>query len=239
MSRRALGERVNKTGSAVNAWESGRNIPDPATLAIIERALGTNGLLQDIADCIVTGEKPQEYMIKWVQVENLASMLLGFSYDVVPGLLQIEEYARAILRDDQHVETRIARQKVLTKEDPPALVALIDESVLHHNVGGPTVMRDQLNHLVEMAKNEDITIQVIKMSSPICAQYTGPFSLASYNGESEVAYLDDAISGDVVEGPEEVTRLRRLFEKLRKHALSEEESVRLIREMAESWQATI
>jgi hypothetical protein len=229
---------VSLTDSAIAAWESGRNIPDPETLKRVERILGTNDLLQDIVDCIVSGEKPQEYMAKWVHVEAQATMILRFSYDVIPGLLQIEEYARAVLRDEQQVKTRIERQGILTKEDPPVLVTLIDESVLHHNVGGPTVMREQLAHLVEMAQHEHIVVYVIKMSSPICAQYTGPFSLASYNGESEVAYLDDAISGAVIENTEEVSRLRRMFEKLRKHALSEEESLRLIRKAAESWQTT-
>lgn len=239
MSRRVLGEQVNKTGSAVAAWEAGRNIPDPATLAIVERKLGTNGYLQDIVDCLVTGEKPQEYMTKWTHVESQATMLMRFSYDVLPGLLQIEEYAAAVLKDEQQVKSRIERQTILAKEDPPVLVVLIDESVLVRNVGGPAVMRDQLNHLLEMARRDYIIIQVIKMSSPIGAQYTGPFSLASYNGESEVSYLDDAISGDVVENAEEVSKLRRMFEKLRKHALSEEESLNLIRKAAESWETAI
>jgi len=236
MSRRTLGERVHKTDSAVAAWESGRNIPDPDTLAVIERILGTNGYLQDIVDCVVTGEKPQEYMVKWKSVEAQATMLMRFSYDVIPGILQIEEYAHAVLRDEEQVKSRIERQEILEKEDPPVFVALIGESVLYHNVGGPAVMQKQLTHLVEMAQHEHIVIYVIKMASPICAQYTGPFSLASYNGESEVAYLDDAVSGAVIDGAEEVSRLRRMFEKLRKYALSEEESLRLIRKAVESWQ---
>jgi transcriptional regulator with XRE-family HTH domain len=239
MSRRLLGEQVNKTGSAVAAWESGRNIPDPTTLAIVERILGTSGLLQDIVDYLVSGEKPQEYMAKWQHVEAQAAMLLGFSYDVVPGLLQIEEYARAILPDEHQVETRMKRQRILERENPPAVVTLIDESVLHHNAGGPTVMQKQLTHLVEMAQHENITIQVISMSSPICAKFTGPFTLASYNGESEVAYVDDALSGDIVETAEDVIRLRLMFERLRKHALSEQESIPLIKKAAESWQTKI
>lgn len=239
MSRRQLGERVRKTTSAVQAWESGRNMPDPDTLAIVERILGTNGELQDIVDHLVTGEKPQEYMAKWKHVEAQSTTLLLFSYDVLPGLLQTEEYASAILRDEQQVKSRIDRQGILAKDDPPVLVALIGESVLHHNVGGPPVMQKQLNHLLEMAQNENIIIGVIRMASPICAQYSGSFSLASYNGESEVAYLDDAISGDVIENAEEVSRLRRIFEKFRKYSLGEEESLRLIREVAESWQTKI
>lgn len=235
LSRRALGERLNLTESAIAAWESGRNIPDPTTLASVERILETNGELHDIAECLVTGEKPQEYMGKWAHVEAESTLLLRFSFDVLPGLLQTEDYAGAILRDEEQVKVRIERQKVLTKENPPVLVALIDESVLYRNVGGAAVMRDQLNHLVEMAKHEHVIIQVIKMDSPIGDQYTGSFSLASYNGESEVGYLDDAISGEVVEKTEEVSKLRRLFEILRKHALSEQESIRLIKKVAESW----
>lgn len=235
MSRRALGERLCLTDSAIAAWESGRNIPDPTTLEDVERILGTDGELRAIVECLVVGEKPQEYMGQWASVETDATMLLRFSFDVMPGLLQTEDYSRAILRDDEQVKVRIERQKILFKENPPVLVALIDESVLYRNVGGAAVMRDQLAHLVKMAQHEHIIIQVIKMDSPIGAQYVGSFSLASYNGESEVGYLDDAISGDVVEHTEEVAALRRMFEMLRKHALSEQESIRLIKKAMESW----
>jgi transcriptional regulator with XRE-family HTH domain len=235
MSRRALGEHVQVTDSAVAAWESGRNVPDPRTLESVERTLGTNGLLQDIVENMITGEKPQEFIGRWAHFESQATMLLRFSFDVIPGLLQTEEYARAILRNEDHVAARMERQKVLTKEDPPVLVALIDESVLRRSVGGPSVMRYQLNHLVEMAEHEHIVIQVIRMCSPVGAQYTGPFSLASRNGETEVGHMDNALSGNTVENPDEVSQLRRMFEMLRKHALSEEESIRLIKEIAESW----
>ena len=239
MSRRALGECLNLTDSAIAAWECGRNIPDPETLKNAERILGTDGLLQDIVENLVTGEKPQEFQGKWAQVEAQTTLLLRFSFDLMPGLTQIEDYARAILRDEDQVKVRMARQQVLSKEDPPVLVALIDESVLHRNVGGPSVMRNQLDHLAEMAEREHIIVQLIRLSSSIGAQYTGSFSLANYNGETEVGHMDDAISGAVVENADEVSRLRRMFEILRKHALSEQESIRLIREAAEVWTSKI
>jgi transcriptional regulator with XRE-family HTH domain len=239
MSRRALGDRVNLTDSAIAAWESGRNIPDPETLQRVERILGTDGLLQDIVENLVTGEKPQEFMGRWAHVEAQATLILRFSFDLMPGLLQIEEYARAILRDDAQVKVRMERQRVLAKDSPPVVVALIDESVLQRNVGGPTVMREQLNHLVEMAQHEHIVVQVVQLSSPISSQYTGSFGVLSYNGETEIGHMDDALSGDVVENIDEVSRLRRMFEILRKHALSEQESIHLIKEVAESWATKI
>ncbi|MGI5230045.1 helix-turn-helix domain-containing protein [Actinoallomurus sp. CA-142502] len=239
LSRRAIGERVRVSDSAVAAWESGRNIPDPDTLKNVERILDTGGLLQDILENMVTGEKPQEFQGQWAQTEAQATLLLRFSFDLVPGLLQTEECARAILRNEDHVKVRMSRQQVLTKENPPVLVALIDESVLHRNVGGAQAMSDQLNHLVEMAGYEHVVIQVIRLSSTIGSQYTGSFTIASYNGEPEVAHIDDAISGDVVESADEVFRLRRMFELLRKHALSEQESVHLIKEVAESWSSRV
>jgi transcriptional regulator with XRE-family HTH domain len=235
MSRRTLGDRLNLTDSAIAAWESGRNIPDPRTLTSVERILRTDGLLQDIVECLVTGEKSQEYMGRWVHAESQATTLLWFSFDVVPGLLQTEDYAHAILRDEQRVSARLDRQRILAKEDPPVLVALIDESVLRRNVGGPQVMREQLSHLGEMAQRENVAIHVITMRTPISARYTGSFILASRNGEGEIGYVDDAISGSVVENVEEVTRLRQMFEILRAHAKDRDESFRLIKEAAESW----
>jgi len=235
MSRRALGERVQVSDSAVAAWEVGRNIPDPKTLKSVERILGTDGLLEDIVDNMVMGEKPEEYLGKWVNAETQASLLLRFSFDVIPGLLQIEEYARAILRDDEQVKARIDRQKILAKEDPPVLVALIDESVLRRNVGGSQVMRDQLNHLAERTAHDHVIVQIIRMSSAVCAQYVASFSIASYNSDSGAVYSDNAVSAEVVGNPDVVSKLRRTFEMLRKHAISEEESIRLIKEVAEAW----
>jgi transcriptional regulator with XRE-family HTH domain len=235
MSRRTLGARLNLTDSAVAAWESGRNIPDPKTLESIERILGTGGLLQDIVECMVTDEKSQEYMGRWAHVESQATTLLWFEMRIVPGLLQTEDYARAILRDDQRVSARLDRQKTLAREDPPVVVALIDESVLRRNVGGPAVMRDQLDHLENATQQENVILHVLRMTAPICAQYTGPFILASYNGATEIGYMDDAISGGVVENADEIARLRRMFEIFRGYALNQEESVRLVREVARSW----
>jgi hypothetical protein len=219
--------------------ESGRNIPDPKTLRSIERILGTNGLLEDIVDNIVAGDKPGKNMGRWTDAEAQASMFLRFSFDVMPGLLQIEEYARAILRDEDQVKARMDRQKILDKDEPPVIVALIDESVLHRNVGGPAVMKDQLDHLVKMATHDHVTVQIITLSSPIGAQYTGPFILVAHDGEPEIAYTDDAISGDIVGNSDDVSKLRRAFELLRKHALSEPESIRLIRGVAEAWEQKI
>lgn len=237
MSRRALAERVGITDSAVAAWENGRNIPDPDTLKDLDRILTTkDDELQDVVECVVSGEKTQEYMGRWAHVESNATTLLWFEMRIVPGLLQIEEYSRVILRGDEaKVQARIDRQKTLTKEDPPVLVALIDESVLHRNVGGPEVMRAQLRHLEEMARHENIIIHILRFRSPICAQYTGPFILASYNGQTEIGYMDDAISGGVLENTDEVARLRRAFEIFRGYALNEAESIKFIREMAETW----
>ena len=230
---------MQASDSAVAAWESGRNIPDSRTLRSVERILDTNGLLEDIVDNLVAGDKPQKKMGKWTDVETQASVFLRFSFDVIPGLLQIEGYARAILRNDEQVKARMDRQKIMFRDEPPVLVALIDESVLHRNVGGPAVMRDQLNHLEEMAARDHVIVQVIKMSSPVGAQYTSSFIVAVHDGEPEIAYTDDAISGDVVGNPDDVSKLRRTFEMLRKHALGEEESVRLIRKVAESWNSLV
>ena len=236
MGRRSVGEHLMVSDSAVAAWEAGRNVPDPAVLKAIEEFLGIQGEeLQEIVECLVTGEKSQEYMGRWMHVEAHATTLLWFELLLIPGLLQTEEYARAVLRTDDQVEVRLERQRVLTKEDPPVLVALIDESVLRRNIGGPDVMRGQLKHLEQMAKNDNVIVQVVRMDSRICSQYNGPFILASYNGETEIAFVDDAISGGVVEISDEVGKLRRKFEIFRGYALSEEESIRLVREVAESW----
>src|SRR4051812_46865949 len=98
MSRRVLGEQLMITDSAVAAWECGRNIPDPVVLESIERILGIRDEeLQEIVDCLVTGEKTQEYMGRWMHVESHARTLLWCELLIIPGLLQTEDYARVVL----------------------------------------------------------------------------------------------------------------------------------------------
>ena len=244
MSRVALGKKLYVSESLVAAWESHRLIPKPEHLERLIAILGTGDILVRVVDELIPGEVPPEWLDKWLTVERRATSLLSFQTTVVPGLLQNEDYARVVLRAGRHdvadledmVTARLERQEILTREDaPPVLVAVIAESVLGQNVGGAKVMADQLLHLAAMAERENIVVQIVPADAEACAGFTGPFAIAALDGGAELAYVDDQLSGEVIERPHDVAMLRRMFEVFRADALPRRQSIELIRRKSEQW----
>jgi hypothetical protein len=151
---------------------------------------------------------------------------------------------RAILSAGNHqadveemVNARLERQQVLVREDePPMLVALISESVLRHNVGGAETMIDQLTTLADMGERDDgVIVQIIPDRAPACAGFIAHFVVAGFDDRADVAYVDNQLSGEVVESAEDVVRLKRMFDRFRAEALPKQESISLIMEEAERW----
>jgi hypothetical protein len=119
----------------------------------------------------------------WLEEEARAEVLRSMQLSLIPGILQTEEYARALMPGDEAaVKARMDRQKILDREDPPRMHFVIDEAVLYRERGGPEVMRAQLEHLVEMASPR-ITIQIISSKDNPCS--TGASILATVD-RSEV-----------------------------------------------------
>jgi hypothetical protein len=111
----------------------------------------------------------------------------------------------------------------------------MDESVLRRKVGDAAVMYEQLMHLAELARRSHIRIHILPLSADACAEINGPFVIASFDGGNEVAYLENAVTGEVVEGKNEITKIHRMWELFRSEALPKEESIKLILKVAEEW----
>lgn len=244
MSRAALGKAVFVSESLVTAWEKGRYLPKPDVIDRLESVLGTRGVLGRILDDLVSVTVPPEWFGRWVEIEAKATALWSFELAVVPGLLQAPEYARAVLRAANHladteemVTARLERQRILSKDEAPMLVVLMDQSVLQRNIGGADVMCGQLTHLAEMAQHDNVVIQIVPLMATVCAGFLGGFVIANFDGGNDVAYVDNQLSGEVVEQAECVVRLRRMFEVFRADALPRQETVELIIRAAERWKA--
>ncbi|MGW0119388.1 helix-turn-helix domain-containing protein [Streptomyces sp. NPDC003327] len=125
----------------------------------------------------------------YVSLEGAASLIRAYEPQFVPGLLQTEEYARAILRSgavggsdaeeiERHVALRMERQSLLTREDAPKFWVIMDETVLRRPVGhGPEVMRDQLDRLLEASESPNVTLQIAEFASGHHPGTYGPFVL--------------------------------------------------------------
>src|SRR4051794_3912207 len=158
---------------------------------------------------------PREFR-SFAQDEAEATALYVFEHAFVPGLLQTEDYARAVLSrhpvtsDDQiaeRVKARLARQAVLDRAEPPLLWSVIDEAALRRMAGPSEVMRGQLTHLALMARRPSITVQVLAAGVHIGLQ--GAFNLAEIAGSGSpgTAYLEDAADGRIIDDPAAVGRL--------------------------------
>ncbi|MEV7006997.1 helix-turn-helix transcriptional regulator [Streptosporangium sp. NPDC051022] len=225
--------RVHFSESLVSGIETGQLPASPDFARVADTALGTDGLLLRLLDWR-KGQVFPSWFGPWHEKEQSAVALRTYQPLLVPGLLQTEDYARALLVDDEQVVTaRLERQTVLTRSSPPSptLRCLIDETVLHRPVGSGKVMYDQLQRLVSVA-NSSINIQVVPMSVVHFGLLAG-FVIATLEDGSEVAHFDTAIRGLTTGDPSETREAVRLFEAIRTEALPQSMSIDLIRRTAE------
>ncbi|MFE6612363.1 helix-turn-helix domain-containing protein [Amycolatopsis sp. NPDC057786] len=180
----------------------------------------------------------------FVGLEADASSLRAFQALLVPGLLQTERYAKAVIRamrpdaEDaeirRRVAARMARQELLTDPSPPEYWAVIDEAVLHRVVDGPEVMAEQLYRMVTMAAQPNVTVQIVPFGAGAHPGMEGPFLIMGFPelADTDVVYVDSTSSGLYLEEPPDVRRYALMFDHLRAAALKPDDSVEVIAEAA-------
>ncbi|RLV09838.1 transcriptional regulator [Streptomyces griseocarneus] len=184
-------------------------------------------------------ELSEEYSA-YISFEVEACAVRNYESLFIPGLLQTEDYARAVIKGvlptasvrevEQRVQARIERQEVLTKGNPLNLWAIMDEAVLHRSVGGPSVMHAQMEHLMAMAAVPSVTLQVVPFSAGAHPGMPGSFALMSFPEveDPELVYID-SMAGDLfLEAEVDVRKYGATFDHLRAVALSPGDSVHLV-----------
>jgi hypothetical protein len=177
-----------------------------------------------------------------VAYEAEAVTLWLCEHSVLPGLLQLEPYALAVL--ERHPDTdseqaaeraaaRIARQSVLERDRPPRVWVLIDESALYREVAAPKVMADQMMRLAELARRPNITVQLVPRKGAHVG-LSGAFAVAE-TPETTVAYIDHQADAMTTDSPATVALLCSRFDSLRTEAFRGSESLALIEEAADRW----
>ena len=182
----------------------------------------------------------------YLPLEAEATLVRDFTMTLVPGLLQTEDYARALFdasaanwtveENVRAVTVRMIRQKRLTSdEDPLELVAIVDESVLRRPVGGPAVMRAQLERLAAAAALDSVTFQVLPTGVGAHAGMSGGFTVLSFDGlgEPDMAYVEYPMGALHLEQEEKVARARLVFDHLRSAAYGPAESIAFVEGVAE------
>jgi transcriptional regulator with XRE-family HTH domain len=178
-----------------------------------------------------------------VGLETEAATLRQYAGLVVPGLLQIPEYATAVVRAarldlksrpeeiDREVQLRIARQDILTQADGPSTWIVLDEAALRRKVGSRDVMRKQLDHLVEAASQRNLTLQVLPYESGAHPGLAGAFTIIGFRdrADPDVIYIEISPTGDLYLEDQQTTRTYvAMFDHIRAAALSPTESAEFL-----------
>ncbi|MFF6994407.1 helix-turn-helix domain-containing protein [Streptomyces sp. NPDC008313] len=183
-----------------------------------------------------------EWFDRLVGLQEAASTIRTFEIQYVPGLLQTPAYTQAVVQRglptaaagevERRVELRTRRRALLEREDAPRLWAVMDESVLLRVLGGREVMREQLEHLIEMAQRSHITVQIVPLDVTHASAPGIPITYLRFGGQdlSDIVYLEHIRSANFLEDRDETEEYRLALDRLADEALDPRESLDLLRE---------
>jgi transcriptional regulator with XRE-family HTH domain len=243
LSRDELAALINYSGSLICLVENMTRVPTLAFAQRLDEALGTPGTFGRMQEQVRAAPFPAWFR-DWVAAEREATSLRTWQSTLVDGFLQTEEYARAVLGTrmgagedeiEQMVAGRLGRQAILHRDAPPLLWVVLDEAVLRRPIGGRPVMAQQLDHLVQMAQRPNIMIQIIPLEAGAHEGASGAFVIADCKNAPSVVYLETALTGLVIDRPEDVATVTLIYETLRGEALPRAGSLEMLKEVAKSW----
>ncbi|NJP99129.1 helix-turn-helix domain-containing protein [Streptomyces zingiberis] len=237
MSREELAEEVGYSAEMIRSVEQGRRIPQPKVIERVDDLLRADGMLKAGA-VFLNRDRYPVYAVDFVQHEADAVSLCCYESHFIPGQLQTEGYARALLAahcpplDDETIEQRVAarleRQTVLTRKPPVALCFVIEEIALRRPVGGAQCMRDQLRHLLTIGAMRHVAIQVMPTDIGAHAGLNGPMALLETADHHRFAYVEAQVGSQLLSDPDDVALIAERYAMLRTQALNTEESARFI-----------
>ncbi|WP_035805392.1 helix-turn-helix domain-containing protein [Kitasatospora mediocidica] len=252
VSREDAGYEIRASESKIGRMELGRvsfkerDVADLLTLYGVGDAHRRDELLGMVrsANAVPWWHEYADVVPSWFQTylgfEEAAGAVSSYEVQHVPGLLQTEEYARAVIRLGSHsapaeeierrVEVRMRRQRLLADDAGPRLLTVIDEAALRRPRGGPEVMRGQLARLLELAETPRIELQVMPLGFDGLSAESGAFSVLSFPEPDlgDVVYLEQFTTALYLDRPREVAEYVATLERLRVDSLSPERSWELL-----------
>ena len=186
------------------------------------------------------GDVLPQWFRAYVDLESAATLIRTYEGQFIPGLLQTDDYMRAVIHGahldesaeevGRRVRLRMARQTLLTREHPPRLWAVVDEAALRRPVGGREVMRGQVERLIEAAKLPNVTLQVLGFDSGAHPAMAGSFSVLRFPDQElpDVVYLEHLTSASYLNKPDEVDRYLHVMESICVRAAPPERTVELL-----------
>ncbi|SEG55868.1 Helix-turn-helix domain-containing protein [Thermomonospora echinospora] len=247
-----VADRLGWSRATVSRLETGQTRPRPGDVADI---LDLYGVPSPQRDALIALAKQAGLRGWWtayadvftgsyVALEDEASQIRSWDAQLIHGLLQTEDYARAVISAgrmlptaadvDRRIDARKARQALLDRANAPHLHIAIDEAVVRRPIGGREVMREQLLSLVRAAERPQVTIQVLPYAAGAHAGLDGRFTILSFPdpADPDIAYVEGTMGDVYLESTVETGQHGSRFDRIIKAALSPEESAHLLAEAA-------
>ncbi|BAJ27535.1 hypothetical protein KSE_17110 [Kitasatospora setae KM-6054] len=214
--------------------------PDREALLALVREANKSGWWHSYNDVL------PNWFQTYIGLEEAAALIRTYEVQFIPGLLQGEEYARAIFAQNRpaldeaeiarRVTLRTRRQKLLTEGLGPKLWAVIDEAALRRPVGGPEVMRAQLEHLVELAQLPSVVVQVMPFRFGAHAGESGAFSVLRFPEQDlpDVVYLEQLTSALYLDKRDDVDEYLQVMERLCVDSLTPQQTLDLLQTILKS-----
>ncbi len=233
-----LGEAIFCTGSLIGQIETTKKIPTRDFSERVDAALGTDGVFSRLIGLVLRSQLPTWFQ-PYADMEAKAAYISTYQAQLVYGLLQTEEYARAVLGVespetlDARLEARMERQRILTREDPPVIWAVLDEAALYRRIGGHEVMRSQLAHLLRFRDQQWVNLQVLPFDQGQHSAMMGSFNLLRFSDNPEIHYSESYDQGHMTANPQVIRERSVGYARLQASALSREDSAELIARVME------
>ncbi|MFB9504666.1 helix-turn-helix domain-containing protein [Streptomyces aurantiacus] len=243
MTQEGLGGYAGYSKSQVAMVERGERPPKGKLVEIADEALSAQGALLAAGKKLKASRFPT-WFEDYAELEAKASFINMYANHVVPGMLQAEAYARAIINchcppfeDEEveaHVTARLERQRILQRKPTPLVGFVLEEHTLTRPVGGSTVLKEQLNHILEVGQRRNVEIQVMPHNREVHAGLNGPMILLESAECHRLAYVEGPGGGYFVDQQPNLGNLFAQYGSLRAQALSPEESTKLIERVADA-----
>ncbi|MDQ1035452.1 transcriptional regulator with XRE-family HTH domain [Streptomyces sp. V3I8] len=230
--------------ATVASIEQGRRLPPRVYVERAEEVLDAFGVLRAAAKYATRQPGLASWFRRWADLEEQAIALCTYECRVIPGLLQTEAYARAVMWSvplrptdelvEQRVAARFARQELLStsRERPTAFSFIVEQAVLERHTGGEDVTRELIGHLLDVNdRHWNVEIQLMPLRQPVHAGLDGPMHLLETAEHEWLAYAEGQKTGHLISDRQAISVLQQRYAKMRSQALTPEDTVSLLQQM--------
>lgn len=243
MTQHQLAKAMQVVPSTVSAWERGTRGLQEEAARELDRVFGTSGVVLRAWNTANAPTSVPEWYEEVEQLERMVSELREYQSSIVPGLIQVEQYIRALLRDsapwaskrqlEEMVRSRLKRQDILEKDDPPLVMMVLEPAAIRRVVGTQKILSEQLERILRLIDTGVASVQVMPLDATCHPGGSGPFRIYTFPDKPLVASAEhmwgEKLSDEMIHVQQCVT----IFGRLQAEALTPQASRELIRKVKE------